>query len=212
MKHLMAISGLLLAGFVFAHMVGNLQIFIGPDALNSYAVKLKSLGPLLWLMRIGLIVVVLLHIFSALRLVAMNRAARPVSYKMVKRERSTYASRAMPMTGLILLAFIVFHLLHTTFGVAFPAEFNLTDAEGRHDVYGMMVLGFKHVPVAVSYLVAMALLCMHLSHGVTSFFQSLGIDQEKYRTLIKISGPAFGWLIFVGNCSMPLAVMLEIVP
>jgi succinate dehydrogenase / fumarate reductase cytochrome b subunit len=192
-------------------MAGNLQVFKGRDALNAYAVSLQNLGPLLWTARIGLLVIVLVHISSALRLVSLNKAARPVAYKKVHREKSTFASRAMPMTGLILLAFIIFHLLHFTFGVVQNDGYKMLDEFGRHDVYGMVVTGFKAPAVTIAYVISMLLLGLHLSHGCTSFFQSLGFNHPKYNGLFKMVGPAIATLIVIGNCSMPIAVLAGVI-
>jgi len=201
----------MLVGFIVAHMLGNLQMFKGQYAVNSYAAKLKSLGPLLWVMRGGLIVAFLLHIGSAIRLVSMNRAARPVKYAKVKSENSSFASRTMIMGGLIVLLFLVFHLLQLTLGVVLPANAALMDSYQRHDVFNMTVLGFQQIPVAVAYLVAMLALCLHLSHGVSSVFQSLGLNHSKYNGILKLAGPGIATLIFVGNCSMPIAVLAGLV-
>jgi succinate dehydrogenase / fumarate reductase cytochrome b subunit len=189
-KHIMAITGLALVGFVLAHMAGNLQIFIGQEAV------------------IGLIVVFLVHVFSAFRLVSLNRAARPIKYKRVHTEESSFASRAMGMSGIIVLAFLAFHLMHFTLGGGpFSAEFNLVDEFGRHDVYNMTVKGFTKAPVAISYVVAMLLFCLHLKHGVTSMFQSLGLDHPKFKGLFNMAGPAIALIVLVGNCSMPIACL-----
>ena len=213
-KHMMAITGLMLVGFVLAHMLGNLQIFAGQEAINGYAVKLKSLGGVLWVLRGGLLLAAVLHIYSAMRLVMMNRAARPVKYKKVKSDKSSFASRTMAWGGVIVLLFLVFHLLQLTLGGGageFAKNFNLIDQYGRHDVYNMTVLGFKNPIVAGSYIVAMIALCIHLSHGVTSVFQSLGINHPKYNGIIKLAGPGFATLILIGNCSMPIAVLAGMV-
>ncbi len=209
-KHLMAITGLMLIGFVLAHMLGNLQIFIGQAAINAYAVKLKSLGGLLWVARAGLLLAALVHIISAIRLVSMNNAARPVKYKMVKSDKSSFASRTMKWGGLIVLLFLVFHLIQFTLGGGggeFAKNFNLLDEYGRHDVYNMTVLSFQNAAVSGSYIVAMLALCFHLSHGVTSLFQSLGLSHPKYSGMIKMAGPSIATLVLVGNCSMPIAVL-----
>jgi len=202
----------MLVGFILAHMLGNLQMFAGQAAINAYAVKLKSLGGLLWVMRGGLVLAFLLHIYSAIRLVSMNSAARPVKYKKVKSDKSSFASRTMIWGGVIVLLFLAFHLVQLTLGGGPLSEnFNLLDEYGRHDVYNMTVLGFKNPIVAGSYIVAMLALCFHLSHGVTSMFQSLGINHPKYNGLIKLAGPGFATLVLIGNCSMPIAVLAGIV-
>ena len=210
-KHVMAGTGLLLVGFVLAHMAGNLQVFKGREALNAYAETLQAMGPLLWVARLGLIAIVLVHIASAVRLVAMNSAARPVPYKRVHREKSTFASRAMPMTGMIVLAFIIFHLLHFTAGVIQHGNYEMVDEFGRHDVYGMVVAGFQSPIVSGFYILSMILLALHLNHGCSSFFQSLGLNHPKYNGVFKMVGPAFATLVLVGNCAMPIAVLAGVI-
>ena len=212
-KHIMAITGLGLALFVLVHMLGNLQIFLGRDAINSYADSLQANQALVWTARMGLLGMVVVHIGAALRLTALNKAARPVKYQVFKPSATPFYSRVMPMSGLILFAFIVYHLLHFTTGTIMAESHDswevIDKASGvaRHDVYTMVVLGFQNVAVALSYIVAMALLCMHLAHGVSSFFQSLGLNHPKYRGFIDKVGPVYALIIFVGNCSMPIAVM-----
>lgn len=207
-KHIMAITGLMLVGFVLAHMLGNLQVFAGQEALNSYAVSLKKLGPLLWIMRGGIILAFIVHIWSAIRLTTMNNAARPVKYMKVHTEKSTFASRVMIWSGLIVAAFLVFHLMQFTLGGGpFPDEFNQIDFQGRHDVYNMVVMGFSKVPVTIAYVVAMILLSLHLKHGISSLFQSLGLNHPKYNGIIKMISPSIAGLVLIGNCSMPIACL-----
>lgn len=212
-KHIMAITGIGLALFVLVHMLGNLQILIGRDAINTYADNLQSNQALVWTARAGLLGMVVIHIVAALRLTALNKAARPVKYHVFKPSASPFYARVMPMSGLILFAFIVYHLLHFTTGTVLADNYDkwevIDQASGmaRHDVYSMVVLGFQNVAVAMSYLVAMALLCMHLAHGVSSFFQSLGLNHPKYRTFIRQVGPVYALIIFIGNCSIPLAIL-----
>jgi succinate dehydrogenase / fumarate reductase, cytochrome b subunit len=216
-KHIMALTGIILSVFVLGHMLGNLQIFLGPDAINSYAESLKGNFPLLWGTRVVLLIAVVTHIAASLRLVALNRAARPVRYHVFRPSRSPFYARVMPWTGLILLAFIIYHIMHFTLGQVMPDAFasreviDVTTGATRHDVYTMTVLGFQSYAVSFSYIVAMAILCMHLAHGVSSLFQSLGLRHPKYNALIRNAGPVFGWLIFIGNSSMPIAVMAGLV-
>lgn len=211
-KHVMAITGLLLVGFVIQHMVGNLQIFIGQEAINSYAANLKALGPLLWVARAGLLLIFVVHVASALRLVSMNRAARPVAYKKFKPDRSSFASRTMMMSGLIVLAFLAFHLLHFTLGGGpLDKQFNLIDSVGRHDVYNMVVLGFQLPAVTIAYVIATVLLCLHLSHGVTSMFQSIGLNHPKYNGIFNLAGPVIATIVLIGNTSMPIACLAGLV-
>lgn len=212
MKWTMGLTGLALALFVLAHMLGNLQIYAGPDQLNSYAVHLRDLGPLLWLARIGLLVLFSAHIASAIRLTQLNRSARPVPYAVVTPQVSGYAARSMLMGGLIVLGFVCYHLAHFTLGLTHPEQFALHDAQGRHDVYAMVVLGFRQPLVAALYILAMVPLALHLSHGVSSAFQTLGVNHPKYQSLLHALGPAFASIIFIGNVSIPLAVLSGLIP
>lgn len=212
MKWTMGLTGLALFLFVLAHMLGNLQIYAGPDQLNSYAVHLRDFGPLLWVARLGLLFLVVVHIVSAIRLTQLNRAARPVAYAQATPQVSGYASRTMLMGGLILLGFICYHLAHFTLGLTNPAQFDLHDAQGRHDVYGMVVLGFRQPVVSLIYILAMVPLAMHLSHGVSSALQTLGANHPKYDSFLRAVGPVVAAIIFIGNCSIPLAVLAGLIP
>lgn len=214
-KMLVALTGLALLGFVLAHMLGNLQVFAGPDALNGYAAGLKSLGPILWAMRLGLLGVFVLHVALTLRLAAENKAARPARYAHDASVQATSAAKTMVMSGLLVLAFVIYHLAHFTWGWVQSSNHalveTLTDGTTRHDVYSMVVLGFRQPLVAISYIVAMGLLCWHISHGVQSVFQTLGLANARTREGIRRTGYALAALIFVGNASMPLAVLLRLV-
>jgi succinate dehydrogenase / fumarate reductase cytochrome b subunit len=212
-KYVMAATGCLLFGFVTVHLLGNLQIYRGRHAINAYAALLKGNELLLWTFRIGLFLVAVVHVATALSLALDNRKARPIGYSLVYTPPySSYASRTMVMSGLILLAFIVFHLMHFTVGVVQPSIMSLHDGEGRHDVYEMMVLGFSQPAVSISYLIAMGLLYLHLSHGIGSLFQSLGLKNQNYSGLILGFSQGAALLIFLGNCSIPLAVLTGILP
>ncbi|HEY0550755.1 MAG TPA: succinate dehydrogenase cytochrome b subunit [Verrucomicrobiae bacterium] len=212
-KYIMAITGCALFAFVVGHLIGNLQIFLGPEAINRYGHFLQSNLELIWPARIGLLVMVILHIVSAVRLTAENRAARGQSYVAYKPVGSTYASRTMMMSGLIVAAFIIYHLLHFTVQTR---EINFTgrnfhellDAKGRHDVFAMMVLGFQHPLVSLFYIVAMALLCLHLSHGVSSMFQSMGWKKNYYKAALDKGARLIAILIFAGYVFIPVAILL----
>ena len=210
-KTVMALSGLGLLGFVIAHMLGNLQIFAGPEKLNGYAKTLKDLGPLLWVMRGGLAALFGVHVLSAFAVVRANRAARPVPYVGRKDQVTTYAAGTMIYSGLIVLAFVAYHLLHFTLGVTNPAHFASRTPTGGHDVYTMVVLGFGQVPVALAYVVAQAILCLHLSHGASSAFQTLGVTHPRLAFLKAGFGKAVAAVIFVGNVSIPLSVLAGLV-
>ena len=209
-KYLMAVTGVGLFGFVIVHMIGNLQVFLGPDALNAYAVFLKSKPTLLWGMRTGLFAIVFLHILTAVQLTLRNRAARPEKYHSGRPYKATFASRTLVLSGLVLFAFIVYHLMHFTMGLVDPGYLELRDAKGHHDVYRMTILGFSHPGVSAFYIAAMALLCLHLSHGVGSTFQSLGFKNKSTGVWIDRVSKTLAALIFLGNTSMPLAVLAGI--
>lgn len=210
-KITVAITGAGLFLFVVMHMLGNLQIYLGQDALNHYAELLHTIPELLWIARAGLLAFVILHIVQAVRLQVANRAARPVRYAHQDTVQATIASRSMLWTGAMIAAFIVFHLLHFTLGVVQPDTAHLTDSQGRHDVYSMVVYGFQNVPISISYIIAMVLLGLHLRHGVASLFQTLGLRNARFRSAIDKFGLAAAWIIVIGNVSIPLSVLTGIV-
>lgn len=207
-KYIMALTGFALFAFVIVHLMGNLQIFLGREPLNAYAAFLKSKPVLLWMARVGLLVVFVLHILTAVQLWQRNRAARPVKYAVGKPPVSTLANRTLIVSGAIILAFVIYHLLHFTVGITDPQAYALRDSLNRHDVYGMVVEGFRHPLVSAFYIVAMALLCLHLSHGVSSMFQSLGIRNNVYDKSFDRFAKIAAALIFIGNCSIPIAVLV----
>ena len=210
-KYLMAITGLALVGFVIAHLLGNLQIFLGPEALNRYGHFLQTTPELVWPLRIGLLAMIVLHIVAAIALSRENRAARPVPYAHFEVVAASYASRTMFMSGIIIFVFIVYHLLHFTIQIP---QINLTgqdfrtleDAKQRHDIYAMMVTGYRNPFVSGFYVLGIALLSLHLSHGISSMFQSLGFGKRFDRLAMTIA-----ILIFVGYISIPAAVLVGLV-
>lgn len=211
-KYIMAITGFLLFGFVIVHMLGNLQIFIGANAINEYAELLKSKAALLWGARLGLLTITILHIVTAIQLVLRNRAARPVKYGTSTAPiGASISSRTAAISGTIILAFVIFHLLHYTVGVISPEFLLLRDSAGRHDVFAMVVQGFSNPIISLFYLVAMALLCMHLSHGVSSMFQSLGIKSGAYDSVIALVAKISAAVIFLGNCAIVISVLVGLI-
>jgi succinate dehydrogenase / fumarate reductase, cytochrome b subunit len=199
-KAAMAVSGCILFLFVVGHLIGNLQIYEGPDKLNRYAVLLRSMPALLWTVRAVLLAMVLLHIWSSVQLAGRNIAARPVGYRMKKSAGSSYASRTMYWSGPIILAFVVYHLLDFTFGTVNP-RFQ------PGNVYGNVVASFQLIPVAAFYIIAMLLLCLHLYHGLWSMFQSLGIAHPRYTPMLRKTAGVVAILIAAGNISIPVAVL-----
>ncbi|MEA3213680.1 MAG: succinate dehydrogenase / fumarate reductase, cytochrome b subunit [Chthoniobacter sp.] len=206
-KWIVAITGLVLFGFVVGHMVGNLQIFLGPEAINRYGAFLQGLGELLWIIRIGLLVMFVLHIVATVQLRIENRAARPVGYAVTKRRRASLPALWMVWSGLTVLCFVVFHLLHFTTHNIDTSFATLHDAQGRHDIYRMMVLGFTNKAASAFYIVGIGLLAMHLHHGFQSLFQTFGLSSAKIAPLWDKGGQVLSWLIFLGYVSIPIAVL-----
>jgi succinate dehydrogenase / fumarate reductase cytochrome b subunit len=212
-KFLMALSGVALVLFVIGHLIGNLQIFGPPELINHYGALLHSKPTLLWCVRLGLLAVVGLHVWSAIALSNANKAARPVPYENWSPTAASYASRTMLMSGLIIASFVIYHLLHYT--VQTPA-INFTghdfttfkDAEGHADVYRMVIVGFRQPLVSMFYIVAVGLLCLHLSHGVSAAFQSLGLKNKTWGPLLDRFAQGFAVVIFLGYASIPAAVLL----
>jgi len=210
----MALTGIVLIGFVFVHMAGNLQVLLGQEKINAYAHALQSLPmPILWGSRLFLLVCVVIHAWTAIVLIRENRAARPQSNDVEVTKRAGLSSLKMGLSGTILLFFIVFHLLHFTVRTVYP-EYNdmmtsvgAPEGEEVHDVYTMVLAGFQHTWVSVFYIVAMFLLCGHLSHGFSSVFQSLGIRSESWRVKIDLAAKAYAWVIFLGFSIIPILVL-----
>ncbi|MCY1062286.1 succinate dehydrogenase cytochrome b subunit [Nannocystis sp. SCPEA4] len=235
-KIVMAVTGVILVGFLVVHMLGNLQIYLGPDTMNHYAQTLKGTPALLWGVRAVLLVSLVLHILAALRLKKLNTEARPQAYAVPRRYRvTTPAARFMLLSGAMVLAFIVYHLLHFTIGATNPADFNLhevldvatqtwvrNDNEQllaklppemvRHDVYSMFVRGFSNPIIAGTYLVAQLLLAMHLSHAVASMLHTLGLSKGLDARQRNITiGRAIAAVVVLGNISFPIAVQAGLV-
>jgi len=211
-KVLMAITGLLLSAFVVVHLVGNLQIFIGQAQLNAYAHTLQSLGVIKWLFRLGLLLFVGIHIWEGVITWWQNKQSRPVGYVKEDTIQATLASRTMIYTGLVIVSFVVYHLLHFTLIVTNPQYATLPpDAAGNFDAYKMVVLGFRNPIIAGVYIVAMFLLAFHLTHSFSSMFQTLGLNNNRYIDKLKFYGSLVAWLIFLAYISIPVAVLVGIV-
>lgn len=217
-KWIVALSGLALLGFVTGHMLGNLQVFLRPVWINSYAKHLEDFGPFLWVIRLSLLAIVVTHIVFTIKLTIENRAARPEKYAKTTPKASTRASRTMILSGLVIASFIVFHILHYTVRLQHPQWSEETfplvhgnDTVMVRDVHTMMVEGFQNVAVSAFYILAVFLLCLHLSHGIASSLQTLGLNSRKLESSLSRAGRAFAWLLFVGYASIPLAIYLGLV-
>lgn len=215
----MGLTGLILVLFVIGHLVGNLQIFADPEVINQYAHLLHSMGPLLWLVRAFLLLTVVLHIWMAVLLVIENRRARPQGYEGEHTHRASYASRTMKFSGIIVLAFIIFHLAHFTLRVTHPEYENLryTLQEGAYagtevlDVHAMMVMGFQKPLISLFYIFAVGLLAFHLRHGFGSMFQTLGLRNKHWGGVIEKTTITFAVAYFLFNAAIPLSVMAGVV-
>jgi succinate dehydrogenase / fumarate reductase cytochrome b subunit len=210
-KSIMAVTGAGLTGFVVVHMLGNLQIFLGPEHLNAYAAQLKAVPEVLWVARIGLLLFFAVHIVLAFWLTTQNSQARPIPYVFQATRQATVASRTMMYSGLLLLGFVIFHLAHYTFGIGHPEYLDFRDAKDRHDVYRMTVEGFRVWWVSLAYIGSMLFLGLHLSHGVASSFQSLGVTNPRWQPWIQRGGLALAVVLTAGNIAMPLAVWCRLV-
>ena len=205
-KIVMAVTGVILFGFVIAHLLGNLQVFEGPAKLNAYGAFLHSIGEILWPLRVILLISVTLHIVATVQLALRKKRARPIQYSRRQAIASSYASRTMYWSGPIVLAFIIFHLLHLTAGYIHPGAAYI---EG--DVYHNVVSGFQVWWVSLSYIVAISLLGLHLRHGLWSMLQSVGIHQPKYTAALKNAALVIALLIVLGYISIPISVLLGLV-
>jgi succinate dehydrogenase / fumarate reductase, cytochrome b subunit len=205
-KAIMAITGVILFGYVLAHLLGNLQIFMGPDQINKYAGFLHNPANalLLWGARCFLLVAVGMHIVASVQLWKLKNDARPVAYVKKADAAATYASRTMEWSGPIVLAFVIFHVLHLTVGAVVPLQ---EIGPNEPNVRANVIDGFSNPLISGFYIVAILMLCLHLYHGLWSMFQSLGIASPKYTPKLKAFAAIFAILIAIGNCSIPIAVM-----
>ena len=210
-KAVMAATGIILFGFVLGHLLGNLKLYLGPEALNSYSRFLRTAGEpvvpanvLLWAVRFVLIAAVVLHAWAAWQLSRASRAARPDAYVAGTRIHTTYASRTMRWGGVIILLFVIYHLLHLTWGTVHPAFV-------PGDVYHNVVTGFQVWWVSLFYIAAQVALGFHLYHGLWSMFQSLGWSHPRFDLWRNGFAHAFAWLITLGNVSFPVAVLSGLV-
>jgi succinate dehydrogenase / fumarate reductase cytochrome b subunit len=211
-KAVMALTGVVLFGWIFMHMLGNLKLYLGAVHLNEYATWLRTLGtPMLpntgalWLTRMLLVVCVVFHIHSAYALTIMNQKARPIGYRDRGFVKGTYAARTMRWGGVIILLFVIYHLLHLTFRVHVapaPATFS------NEDVFQNVVTGFQVWWVAAIYIIANLALGLHLFHGLWAMFGSLGFTNTRFEPWRRTFATAFALIITLANISFPLAVLI----
>ncbi len=206
-KLFMAVTGAAFILFVIGHLAGNLLFFAGQDALNSYALALKELPLVIWSSRVFLLLFFVTHIFLGIKLVMENRSARPIKYARVANVTSTLPSRTMILSGLVLLFFVIYHLLHFTFLTTNPEYSTLVDSSGRFDVYSMVIYGFSNVYISAAYIIAVIFLSMHLYHGFFSMFQTFGATRVHLIPKLQLLSKVFSILILLGYLSIPIAVL-----
>lgn len=210
-KIVVALTGLFMILFLIMHLVGNLEIFSGPKAVNDYAAFLRTMPKVLWTFRILLIVSVVVHIWLTISLTRSNMRARPHPYREKKSRKATIASRTMLLGGVTVLLFVVYHLLHLTFGITHPEYLTLTDSLGRPHVYNMMVHGFSQPLIASFYVLAQIFLAFHLSHGISSAARTLGVKNAALYRTITLGGIAVAVIIAMLFISIPLSVLSGLV-
>jgi succinate dehydrogenase / fumarate reductase cytochrome b subunit len=213
-KVIMAVTGIILVAFVVLHMLGNLQVFIGPEKMNSYSAFLKSLGELLWLARIILLVALILHVTMAYQLAQRSRLARPLDYERREPQVSTVASRTMRWGGVLILVFVIFHILHFTTGTVFPWASRpdaLYPAFSHTDVYGNVIAAFRSPWVVTFYVVTMLFLLLHLFHGAWSSVRTLGLAKPSPRPLQRQVATVIALVVWIGFTAIPVAVFLGVI-
>lgn len=208
----MAVTGVILLGFVVGHLAGNLLIFGGPDTFNAYGEKLRHMAPVVWAARVILLIALVIHIKVAALLTFENARARPQDYVKKKFIRASETSRTMFLTGLVVFAFILYHLMHFTFKSVHPEFSGAHDALGRHDIYSMVTASFSVPAISATYISALMMLAFHLNHGVTVFLQTLGLNNVQFDPKLRFVGTALVWLIFAGYVSIPISVLLGHLP
>lgn len=206
-KILMAITGLIAFGFVLGHMLGNLQVFAGQEQINAYAAGLKALGPLLWVGRTALLVFFVTHIYLGIKLKAENLTSRAGGYQKEDTIKASFSSRTMMYSGVLILIFFVYHILHFTAHITDPSYKTMFDSLGRPDVYNMVITGFSNTPIAIWYMFTMALLGMHVSHGISSVLQTFGLNSVNARPKVIGFANVIALILTLGFIAVPLAVI-----
>ncbi len=205
-KVLMGMSGFFIVMFVVAHLLGNSTIFVGPDWINAYAEHLHELPLLVWPFRVFMLAMVCLHVFFGITLTLENWKANPDKYAVSRKLKTSFAGKTMIWTGLILLGFIVFHLLHFTFKVT-PEVVQVVDSEGRFDVYTMMVAGLANRKIAAVYIVSMIALFLHTSHGIQSIFQTIGLNNDQTLPKFNVISKVLSAVFLVGFSAIPILIV-----
>ena len=211
-KLLMAVTGLLLAGFITVHLLGNLSVFAGTEAINIYAEKLHSLGPVVWIFRLVMLVLFAVHVTFGVQLSLENRTASPEAYAIKKKLKTTFAAESMLYTGLIILAFLVYHLLHFTIHAVHTDAVSAVKqlVNGRPDVFTMVKLSFEKPFVSLLYVASMFALFTHLLHGLSSWVQTLGWNNGNSQDRVIVVGKLVAVVFLIGYAMIPLAFLFGI--
>jgi succinate dehydrogenase / fumarate reductase cytochrome b subunit len=210
-KIIMAVTGIVLVAFVCVHLLGNSSVFVGADAINAYAQKLHSLGPFVWVFRLVMLAAFAIHIIFGIQLTLENRAATPEKNVQVKRLKTGFGAETMIVSGLVMLAFVVYHLLQFTVRVTNPEIYIPLGNSGMVDVYFMVVNGFKSTLTVIVYLIGMAFLFLHVSHGFQSLFQTIGLSNDKSLPVMGMVSKLVGFVLLVGYISIPLLIVAGLI-
>ncbi|MBB5352232.1 succinate dehydrogenase / fumarate reductase cytochrome b subunit [Haloferula luteola] len=209
-KLLVALTGAVLTLFLAGHLAGNLLVFVGREAFNDYAEFLHHMihGAGVWIARAVLLTCLVIHVAATISLTRQNKAARQ-AYENKATIQASKSSLVMIWSGLTILAFIIFHLLHFTVRVSYPAaDFQDPLNPERFDAWGMVIKGFTHPLTVLFYVIAMGLLCSHISHGVQSMFQTLGLRSKKSAPLLRALSIGYAVVIFFGFISIPISILV----
>jgi len=207
-KILMAITGFFLILFLCVHLLGNSFIYF--DLINTYGERLHSLPPLVFAARIGMVILFAIHIYLGITMTLENNAARPQAYTVKKSLRATFAGKTMIWTGLVIAAFLIYHILHFAMKITNPDISHGIDMHGRDDVFQMIVLSFKNICIAGTYVVALIAVFLHLFHGTQSFVQTFGLNSDASIPVVENTGKGIAFILFLGYVSIPVAIILGI--
>ena len=210
-KIIMAVTGFVLVAFVCVHLLGNSSVFIGADAINAYAQKLHSLGPFVWVFRLVMLTAFAIHIFFGIQLTLENRAATPEKNVQIKRLKTGFGAETMIVSGLVMLAFVIYHLLHFTVRVTNPEIYVPLGDHGMVDVFVMMVNGFSSALPVIIYVIGLGFLFLHVSHGFQSLFQTLGLSNDKSLPFMEMVSKLVGVVLLVGYISIPMLIVFGLV-
>lgn len=211
LKLAVAGTGVVLLLFVVGHMAGNLQVFLGREVFNAYGEKLRAIPQLLWIARAIIALSAIAHVVATIRLTLLNNAARPIAYAKKRSVKATLSSRTMVISGLMVLAFAIYHLAHFTWRVTNPQYQTMLDVHKNPDIYAMVIAGFSNPLITVSYIVAMILLGFHLSHGISSIFQTAGLATTQSLPTYERAALVITVVVVGGYVSIPISILLGVV-